>query len=213
MKNTIALVCALALCAPVFADVPAVTVPAVAVTPTPTPAAPTKESIDKLLEAMNVENMVTSIQARANNAVKAGMQNALRGQVTTPEQEKIMDDLAKKISTDIGTELSWANMKPLYTQVYSETFTQQEIDGLVQFYESPTGKVFVSKVPQVMDKTMALMQARIGPLMRNLQKSIMDSAKEIRALKPTPTPVTMTPATPAPVTPTIAPAPVAPSKS
>jgi hypothetical protein len=206
MKNTIALLCALALCAPVFADGPAITVPAVATptpTPTPTTPAPTKESIEKLLVAMNVESMVANIQARANAAVKNGMQNALRGQVTTPEQQKIMDDLAKKISTDVGGELSWANMKPLYTQVYSETFTQEEIDGLTQFYESPTGKVFVAKVPQVMDKTMVLMQARIGPLMRNLQKSIMDSAKEIRALKPTPTPVT----------PTSAPAPVTPAKS
>jgi hypothetical protein len=187
MKTPIALACVLALCAPVFADGPTVTVPTVA--PVPAIAPPSNDSIEKLLVAMNVQSMVSNMQARANTAMKAGMQNALKLQVSTPEQQKVMDDLATKISSEIGDELSWAKMKPLYMQVYSETFTQEEIDGLTQFYQSPTGKVFVSKVPLVMDKTTALMQVRIQPMIQNIQRSIAASAQEIQNLKPKPTPV------------------------
>ncbi|HZZ18028.1 MAG TPA: DUF2059 domain-containing protein [Opitutaceae bacterium] len=204
MKSPIALALVLALAVPVFADGPTVTVPSSVAAPSPTPAGPSKESVDKLLSVMNVETMVNAMQNRANTAVQGGMQRTLRAQVSTPEQQKVIDELSKKITADIAAQLSWENMKPLYSQVYTETFTQEEIDGLVQFYQSPIGKVFVSKVPQVMDKTQILMQSRITPLMRNLQSEVAQSAKQIQDLKPKPMP-TAVPAPAAVTAPTTAP--------
>jgi hypothetical protein len=205
MKTPLAVACALALCSLALADAPTITVPASAATPTPTVAGPTKESIDKLLMAMDVQSLISNMQARVNLAVKTGMQASLRGQVATPEQQKIVDNLAAKVSAAVTSQLSWENMKPLYTQVYSETFTQEEIDGLTAFYQTPTGKVFISKVPQVMDRTTALMQARLQPLMRQLQMDMMESSKQIQALRPKPTPTPTTPVAAAVLAPVAAP--------
>jgi hypothetical protein len=184
MRTPLVFTAALVLCSAVFAvDTPA---PAPAGSAAPVVAAtppPSKESIDKLLVAMNVEKMIANMQAQVESAMKAGVDQSLRGQPLSADQQQIVDALRVKISTELTSQLSWENMRPLYTQVYSETFTQEEIDGLTAFYESPAGKAFVSKVPQVMKKTMTLMQARMGPVIRNLQQSIRESAQQVSDLK------------------------------
>ena len=35
-------------------------------------------------------------------------------------------------------------MKDRYVQVYRETFSQEEIDGLIAFYQTPVGQYFVT---------------------------------------------------------------------
>jgi uncharacterized protein len=186
MRTPLVFAAALVLCSAVSAvDTPA-PAPAPAGLPAPVVAAtppPSKESIDKLLVAMNVEKMIANMQAQVESAMKAGVDQSLRGQALSADQQKIVDALRVKISSELTSQLNWENMRPLYTQVYSETFTQEEINGLTAFYESPAGRAFVSKVPQVMKKTMTLMQARMGPVIRDLQQSIRESAQQVSDLK------------------------------
>jgi len=146
-------------------------------------AAPTSESIEKLLVVTNSEKMVAAIQVQVDQAMKTGMAQAFKGQNMDADAQKTAEEMGKKLSADIRQDLSWENLKPVYIQVYSETFTQEEIDGLVAFYESPAGKAFVAKMPVVMQKTMVLMQQRMGPMMQRMQKTIQDTVQEVKAAK------------------------------
>jgi hypothetical protein len=115
--------------------------------------------------------------------MRNSMNQALQGQASNPEAKEFAEHFQKKMMDNIKTELSWEKLKDLYVQVYAETFTQEEIDGLLAFYQSPAGKAFVSKMPLAMQKTMTLMQGRIQPMMQNLQKSIEDAKEEIKGIK------------------------------
>ncbi|HEY5228683.1 MAG TPA: DUF2059 domain-containing protein [Opitutaceae bacterium] len=187
MRTPLVLAAALVICSAVSAvDTPA-PAPAAAQAPVVAAAvapAPTKESIDRLLVAMNVEKMIATVQAQVAGAMKTGIDQTLRGQALSPEQQRIADTLRAKVSATLGAEMSWDKLKPFYTQVYTEAFTQEEVDGLTAFYESPAGKAFVAKVPTAMRKAMALIQAQVSPVLRNLQQSVHDSAQQINELKP-----------------------------
>ena len=37
-------------------------------------------------------------------------------------------------------EMTWDRLHPLYVRIYQESFTQEEIDGLIVFYESPASR-------------------------------------------------------------------------
>jgi hypothetical protein len=139
-------------------------------------AAPTSESIEKLLVVTNSEKMVAAIQVQVDQAMKTGMAQAFKGQNMDADAQKTAEEMGKKLSADMRQDLSWENLKPVYIQVYSETFTQEEIDGLVAFYESPAGKAFVAKMPVVMQKTMV-------PMMQRMQKTIQDTVQEVKAAK------------------------------
>lgn len=144
-------------------------------------ATPTKESVERLLKDANVQRNLQLLLNQMDAASRNAMSQAFRGQKLTPEAQQLSQSLEAKIMADMKDELSWQKMKGLYVKVYSETFTQKEIDGLINFYESSTGKVFVAKMPVVMSKTSAMMRGRIGPMVRRLQKDVQDSVREIRA--------------------------------
>jgi uncharacterized protein len=146
-------------------------------------APPKKESVEKLLVVTDVEKLLTSMQQQIDGVMKNAMNEAFRGQQMTPEAAALSERLQKKLMTNFRSELSWEKMKDLYIRVYTETFTQEEIDGLLEFYGSPAGKAFVAKMPMVMQKTMSLMQERMAPMMENTQRSIQEAVQEVDTLQ------------------------------
>src|SRR4051812_31679076 len=107
-------------------------------------APPSKESVEKLLVATEVEKLLGSMQEQIDGVMKNTMVQAFRGQELPAEARDFSDRFQQKMMANLKSELSWERMKELYIRVYSETFTQEEIDGLLDFYGSPAGKAFVA---------------------------------------------------------------------
>lgn len=145
-------------------------------------APPSKESVEKLLVVTEVEKLLGSMTQQLEASMKNMMEQAFRGQKLPPEARDLSDRFQQKIMANLMAEMSWDKMKSLYLQVYSETFTQEEIDGLVAFYVSPAGKAFVAKMPVVMQKSMSLMQERMGPLMQKTQEAMKEAVQEVEAI-------------------------------
>ena len=61
-------------------------------------------------------------------------------------------------------------MKPIYTKIYDETFTSDELSGIVAFYKSPAGRAMVEKMPVLMSKAMAAVQLQMGDVMQQMQQ-------------------------------------------
>jgi hypothetical protein len=162
MKALALLACALFVSTPVFAQTAS------------------KESINRLLKAANAEQMLTNIHAQLDNTMKAAMTQALKSQNAGSDAQQYADAFSKKMSDEVKAELSWEKMRDLYQQVYAESFTQEEVDGLIAFYESPAGKAFVAKMPTVMQKSMALMQQRMAPMVQRLQQSLQETVLEVQ---------------------------------
>jgi hypothetical protein len=162
MKALALLACALFLATPLFAQTAS------------------KESINRLLKAANAEQMLTNIHAQLDNTMKAAMTQALKSQNAGADAQQYADAFSKKMSDEVKAELSWEKMRDLYQQVYAESFTQEEVDGLIAFYESPAGKAFVAKMPTVMQKSMVLMQQRMAPMVERLQRSLQETVLEVQ---------------------------------
>lgn len=131
---------------------------------------PTDESIDRLFTVLNTEGMMNNMMSSMDRISQTMMQQS--GRQPTPADEALRERM-KALTLE---EMSWANMKPKLAQVYRESFTQEEIDGLIAFYESPVGRSYVAKMPLVMAKTMQVSQQQMQSLMPKL-KAIADEAR------------------------------------
>jgi hypothetical protein len=80
-------------------------------------------------------------------------------------------------------ELSWDKVKDQYVQAYREMFSQEEIDGLIAFYQTPAGQSLVSKQPELAKRTMAILQQRMAPVMQRIQKISEETALELKKTK------------------------------
>ena len=76
---------------------------------------------------------------------------------------------------------AWDKLEPMYFKVYRDTFTQEEVDGMLKFYKTAAGKAMITKMPMVMQRTMTEMQQMMGPIAQRLQKMETESIEELKA--------------------------------
>jgi hypothetical protein len=145
---------------------------------------PTPESVDKLLAATQSEKVLDALFANMDQMMRQSMVMAARKEKLTAEQQRLLDVLPGKFVKVMREEMSWDKLQPMYAQIYRENFTQEDIDGLIAFYESPTGKVFVQKMPGVVQKTAVMMQSRMAPIMQKMQAAVMEAVVEAKKTGP-----------------------------
>jgi hypothetical protein len=150
-------------------------------------APPSDQSIEQLLRVMQVDKLLDQMVAQMDSAMRTGtekaLQQSLKGTTPTLAQQAQINDFQNKLSALVKDELSYPKMKDIYLQVYRETFTQDEVNGIMAFYSSPAGQAMVQKTPVAMQKSSALMQGRIGPMTQKLQTMMEQFQKEMEKTK------------------------------
>jgi hypothetical protein len=59
-------------------------------------------------------------------------------------------------------------------------FSQEEIDGLIAFYQTPAGQSLVSKQPELAKRTMTILQQCMAPVMQRIQKMSEATVLELK---------------------------------
>jgi uncharacterized protein len=146
-------------------------------------AAPSPESIEKLLKITQAEKMVNGMLPQIDNMMKAMTMQATQGKTMNPEEQKILDSFRAKVVATTQAEMTFDKWKPMYIDIYSRNFSQEDVNGLIAFYESAAGKAFVEKMPVVMQSIMGEMPKRLAPMMQEMQKAAEEMKKELDDLK------------------------------
>ena len=139
-------------------------------------AAPaSQQSVEELLVVTKVESAVESMYGGLEQMMRQVMQRSVQGKTLSAQQQIVLDALPAKYVALMREEMNWEKMKPLYVQLYRETFEQDEVDGLIAFYKSAAGQAFVNKMPVVMQKGMVLGQSQMQSMLPKM-KAAMDAA-------------------------------------
>ena len=146
-------------------------------------APPSRESVDVLLTAMQAERLIEGMLANVEQSMRQAMAGALGGQPISAQQQRVLDAAPAKFTRVLKDELSWERMRPFYVQIYEESFTQEDIDGLLAFYRSPTGEAFVKKMPLAQQKSMAPMQSRMAPMVEKMKAAMQEAIEEAKVTK------------------------------
>ena len=144
-------------------------------------AAASAESVDRLMQAMRVQAQLEMIYNQTLPAMQNAMKQSLGAQMKSEEAQRMYDTVMPRVNAVIREELSWARLKPDFAAIYAETFSQQEIDGLVAFYQGPVGSALVAKMPQLAQRSTQLMQQRMGPLMQKVMQVTKEEVEKERA--------------------------------
>jgi hypothetical protein len=149
-----------------------------------TPAAPpSDQSINQLLQLTKVDQQMDSVFTQMEGAMKASLQQATKGRPLSADEQAVLDRRQAKMAGIMKEELSWDKMKDLYVQAYRETFSREEIVGLIAFYQTPVGQSLVSKQPELTKRTMTILQQRMAPMMQRMQKMSEETALELKKAK------------------------------
>jgi uncharacterized protein len=97
---------------------------------------PTEESVKQLLDIMNSRNLVDGATGQIESAMQAAMKRWFAGRQPTPDQQKILDDMRLKTASIFKEQMNWEKIQPMLIDIYQRSFTQEEVNGLISFYNS-----------------------------------------------------------------------------
>jgi len=144
---------------------------------------PSDASLQTLLAVTKTEAILEGAFANIEQAMRQSMAAAVQKERLSPQQLRILETAPAKFTQVLREEMSWPKMRPIYIQIYQESFTQEEIDGMIAFYQSPVGVAFVQKMPVVMEKSMTIMQSRMAPMMERMKAVMAQSIAEAKAAR------------------------------
>jgi hypothetical protein len=92
------------------------------------------------------------------HASAADVRPALRADQGAGLQETVLDSYQAKANAALDNAIGWNKLKPKMVDLYTSTFTEQELKDLVKFYESPLGKKVLREMPKVTQQSAQLTQ-------------------------------------------------------
>jgi uncharacterized protein len=93
----------------------------------------------------------------------------------TPDQQKNATEMSQRVMEFTMQKMSWDVMKPEFIKLYDDTYTEDEISGILLFYQSPAGQAMLAKSPVLVANTMALVQKRMAEIKPELDDMIKKS--------------------------------------
>jgi hypothetical protein len=148
----------------------------------PKTPSPSRESVMRLVDALgykqNYENLFFK---RVDTMIGMQLMRSTMGIAQTPEIKADVEAAHAKFMNKIKTNLGWEKVEQVYVDEISKDFTQEEVDGLVSFYESSLGKAFAAKEPSIMQDSNKQIGALIQPVMREVMMEVNKTETELRS--------------------------------
>lgn len=150
-----------------------------------TPA--TKEQIRKLFDVMDISKQTRLTMASMQKQTQAATTEALKArypQITQAQLERV-----RRISEESMKNFPVDGMLDDMIPVYQKHLTQTDVDAMIAFYSSPTGKKLMQDMPQIMQEALQASNTRIQKQMADAMQRIESMMKEDEQKQPgTPAP-------------------------
>jgi hypothetical protein len=123
-----------------------------------------EKAVEKLMKAMKVQE---GIDRALDDLVSLQLKNF-------KNRPKLIADIKAFYTKNIG----WEAQKTDIISVYKNLFTEKEINDLIAFYETPTGKKMAELEPDIEKRMMDLTRERMKKCMPELQKIIIEALQK-----------------------------------
>ncbi|MDM3888208.1 DUF2059 domain-containing protein [Pseudomonas sp. BCRC 81390] len=94
-------------------------------------------------------------------------------------KQSVLESYQAKANAALDNAIGWNKLKPKMVDLYTQTFTEQELKDLVKFYESPLGKKVLREMPKVTQQSAQLTQQSLEPAVPVVNKLLDDMTKEL----------------------------------
>jgi uncharacterized protein len=136
-----------------------------------------KSAAERLFEAVDMQG--TGI-ATAKSAMKP-MMDQFKAQGLPP---KAMAEISSVIDLFFNKTFTDPELKKSLVKLYEQKFTNDELEEMLHFYDTPTGKKALLSMPEIMGEAGKIGQKLAGKNSAELQKQIQDIMAKYKDAKP-----------------------------
>ena len=129
-----------------------------------------RRAAEELLLLTGVDKTLDGLRAQMTRMIEAQTASV----EMTPEIRERMQGLRERLLDVLFEELSWERLRDGYVDLYAETFSEEELRGLLAFYRTPLGRSFLEKMPRLVTRSMELGQSRAQKAYPRIQEIIRE---------------------------------------
>jgi hypothetical protein len=133
---------------------------------------PSDGDINRLLSASRAQNMLDSMLPQIEAMQRQQFAQLTAQRPLDAAQQQKVQQIQERTQATVRKALSWQEMRPLYVNLYKQSFSKQDVLAMAEFYESPAGQSMLDKTPQLVQNLMGAIQQKITPLFVDLQKDL-----------------------------------------
>lgn len=139
-----------------------------------------KESVKELLKITKSEQLIDQMSEQMNMMMSSSIEQMTQGQNLTTKQELAIINYSQELAKIMQQDLTWAKLEPDMIKIYTEEFTQQEINGMLEFYKTPVGQSTINKMPIIMQKSMQIGYKQMNEVTPKIMKAVEKLEKEMQ---------------------------------
>jgi len=131
--------------------------------------APRDEKTELAIQVLDVtkfDNMMKTMQQQVGASIRAQFSEYADCADAQPVMDEFVGAIADKVAESVGSD----DFKADVAAVYSETFSEEELREIVDFYQSPLGRKWIDRMPELMQKSMQISQTRMQAIAPELTK-------------------------------------------
>ena len=148
-------------------------------------APPSDADIERLLRASRAETMLNAILPQMEAMQRQQFEQLTAGKELSAEQKAEAERIQARTNEVMRKALAWEQMRPLYVDVYKQTFTSEDVKAIAKFYESKPGRALLDKTPALMQNLMVAIQQKMIPVLEELRTELESvSVEEPKAPEP-----------------------------
>lgn len=135
-------------------------------------SAKAKELMALMKVTENVEKSFAQVGKFSDSMIDA--------QNLTAEEKEKAKELTKSSTDATFKEMLKMDWEGMFAEIYAEVFTDEELQGLIDFYKTPAGQKFIDKQQDLAGATMVRMQQEMSKVMPKIQEAIKKSIQEAK---------------------------------
>jgi hypothetical protein len=154
--------------------------------PAPAPAVDPKKAaaIEEIFRITKPESMMQGAleqyKVAFHQAATQGFNQEVRKFGDPAKYQSDFNNFEQRVFNLLGQRLNWQKMKGQFAQAYADTFTADDLSGILAFYRSPAGQAYLSKTPGLMAKFGSIGQQQMAGAGPEINKMMNDFMADIK---------------------------------
>ncbi len=136
-----------------------------------------RQLAEELIVLTNVESTINVMYDQMGKMTQ-GMSQQLG---IKPSESEFFEKYMARMFSLMKEEMNWEKMKEPTIEIYIKHYTEKELQDIVAFYKTKSGKSMVSKMPLVMEDSMVITQSMLKDFLPKMQALTKEMKEELAA--------------------------------
>ena len=134
-----------------------------------------RKAVRELFRLTNASDLTESMNAQ----MKQMMLQQIRQEKIPIGKKPIVEKYMARLMDLIADTMDWSQLEGEFADLYVANFSENEINDMLAFYKSPTGRKMIETMPAIMKASMAIGQKQAQRLMPKVRQVLDEMQKEI----------------------------------